>query len=122
MGAAHAAIVRTLSLAPTLDGNEFVAASSLAGAGAGRRSGAGNVVAVHLSERQSLRIVMGVAIAICHRRTARRIGDQTAIDAIGVRVIGDDEGAFFSLRGGAAEDDARNSRCCGYATQWFPPP
>src|SRR6185437_13425576 len=87
--------------ARALNGDEVVAAAAFArGAGVGR-DGAGNVVAAHLAERIRLRESVRAAIGVGHRLAAGSTGGEARIDAIAVRLVGENEHALLGVRGRA---------------------
>src|SRR5262245_64616344 len=86
-----------------LDGDELVTA----GRAVGRRHAAGDFVVVELAERGGLGEVARLAIGSGDRDPAGRAGGEATVDAVAVRIVGDDESALFPLRG-STEDSARN--------------
>src|SRR3954453_8946431 len=98
---------RTLSQA--LDGDEFV---TRAGAG-GRRHGTRDLLALDLAEGGDLDVIVGLAIGGGNHHPAARAGRQTAVDAIAVGIVADDEYPRFGLRRPAestARDDERGEK------------
>src|SRR5215831_10135727 len=89
----------------TLDGDEFVAG----GRAGGRRHRAGDLLALDLAERGRFHVVAGLAIGGGHGGAAARAGGETAVDAVAVGIVGDDERTLFGLRrsaeNGGREDD-----------------
>src|SRR5262249_29858660 len=85
---------RSAASAQALDGDEFVAGGGVVG----RRHGAGDLLALDPAERRGFRVVAGLAIGGRNRRAAGRAGGETAVDAVAVGVVGNDERALFGLR------------------------
>src|SRR5579872_289896 len=97
--------------ARALNGDEMVAAAAFArGAGVGR-DGAGNVVAAHFAERVRLRERVRAAIGVGHRLAAGSTRGETCVDAIAVRLVGEDEHALLGVRRRARKNDGQ--RRCG---------
>ena len=65
------------------------------------------VVAVDLRDRSRLGEFVGVAIRVRHRGAAARARRQAAVDAVAVRIVGDDEDALFSTCGAGAKQRGR---------------
>src|SRR5262249_29972466 len=92
--------------AQALDGDEFVAG----GGAVGRRHRTGDLLALDPAKRRGFRVVAGLAIGGRNRRAAGRAGGETAVDAVAVGVVGNDEGALFGLRRSAENGGRENER------------
>src|SRR5262249_31659487 len=85
---------RSAASAQALDGDKFVPG----GGAVGRRHRAGDLLALDPAKRRGFRVVASLAIGGGNRRAAGRAGGETAVDAIAVGIVGNDEGALFGLR------------------------
>src|SRR5262249_23406374 len=92
--------------AQALDGDEFVAG----GGTVGRRHGARDLLALDPAKRRGFRVVAGLAIGGRNRRPADRAGGETAVDAVAVGIVGNDEGALFGLRRSAENGGRQHER------------
>ena len=90
------------ALARALDRDELVAAAAIAGF-AVRRNRAGDLILADLPVGCGLGEFARLAVGGCDRRAALGAGGQTAVNAIAVGIVGDDEYAFFRLCGRRAE-------------------
>src|SRR5436190_1861175 len=90
------------ALARALDRDELIAAAAFAGTGVGRDR-AGEFVFVDLAVGRDLDEFPRLAVGGCGGGAAPGAGGQAAVDAVAVGVVGDDEYAFFRLRGRYAE-------------------
>src|SRR5262249_40284018 len=98
-----------------LDRDEFV------GLDESGRDRTRDLVTVDLAERGCLDEVARLAIGGRHRGPAACPARQTAIDAIAVGIVGDDEDALFSLRGDVAEEDSRKGQHGGKSAHGLTP-
>src|SRR5262249_7453751 len=80
-----------------------------------------DLVTVDLAEGCRLNEVARLAIGSRDRGPAARPARQTAIDAIPVGIVGDDEDARFSLRGDVAEEDGRKGQHGGKGAHGLTP-
>src|ERR1700756_4182874 len=94
-----------LVLPRALDGDESIAAA--AAAAAGGRDRARDVVAVDLAERRRLAELMRMAVGGRRRAAAALAGRQAAVDAVAVRIVGDDGDALFRPCRRRRADDRR---------------
>ena len=78
----------------------MVAVAALARGGGVGRDGAGNIVAADLAGQIRLRERVRAAIGVGHRLAAGPAPGEAVVDAIAVRLIGEDEQAFLGVRGG----------------------
>src|SRR5262249_12402610 len=92
--------------AQALDRDEFVAG----GGAVGRRHRAGDLLALDPAKRRGFRVVAGLAIGGGNRRATGRAGGETAVDAIAVGIVGNDEGALFGLRRTAENGGRKDER------------
>src|SRR5438132_578853 len=106
IGAAASRRQRGAALAQALDGDELVAGG---GAG-GRWHRAGDLLALDLAKRRRFLVVAGLAIGGGHGRAAARAAGETAVDAVAVGIVGDDERTLFGLRRSAANGSREDER------------
>src|SRR5207237_701663 len=90
------------ALARALDRDELIATAAFAGTGVGRDR-AGDFVLVDLAVGCGLGEFPRLAVGGCGSGAAPGAGSEAAVDAVAVSVVGDDEYAFFRLRGRRAE-------------------
>src|SRR5437667_1410093 len=97
--------MRARPSARALDSDEFVAGTAAAGrVAAGHRSR--DLIAVDLAEGGRLSEVARLAISVRDRSAAVRAGGETAVDAVAVGVVRNDEDALLGLGG---DTDVENS-------------
>src|SRR5712671_5499709 len=84
-------------LAVALDGDESVAMGAPAAGAVRDRDRAGRVIAVDLAKRDRLAECVRAAIGAGGGGAAARAFGEAAVDAVSVRVVGNDENLFFGL-------------------------
>src|SRR5262249_35833917 len=97
---------RGAASAQALDGDELVAR----GSARGRRHRAGDLLALDLAERRRFHVVAGLAIGGGNRHAAARARGETAVDAVAVGIVGDDERTPFGLRRSAEKGSREDER------------
>src|SRR5438270_10018632 len=94
-------MVRATPSARALDSDEYVAGAAAAG-GVAARHRPRDLLAIDLAEGCRPGVVARLAIGVRDRSPAGRTGGETAVDAVAVGVVGDDEDALLRLGGDAA--------------------
>src|SRR5277367_6097860 len=82
---------------------DVVAGRALTGVRSLGRDRAGNIVPIHLLKRERLLVFVRVTVRVGNDPAAGLTRIQAAIDAVAVRIVGDDEEPLFRARGTCAE-------------------